>query len=438
MPKFRKLVVTPGVHNVGRLDGRTEAVAITPERIAGWVRETNRLKELGVKVPAPFAHQDHERKFPFPVVLGSDGCTLADAYTGDSISWDAQLNGGFWDSPFELDPATGGLVGEVESPGSAEDPNTPAGKIGTTVRETSVLVMGPRTVRDSQGKEHQIGEHLAHVALCLHPAQPGQRNFEPVPAPLPADMKMAMSFAMSDLIASPPKQPGAASGAIQNNLQDPLAQVDQELNDTIALLANVVYISMPADTSRENFVSYLNVCLRQKSADQQEQEAENQALTTPPPDGTTKQPSIAMSQQPTKTPPAAPNSSDTLLVMFMSNLVNDYKAKLKARLAKCKERGQLRKPELETRILGLIDAFAMSSEQFTESKGTISRSSAEDMIEVLEQTAPLTGESLYDSGAEWNTPPGTQVEPRPDEGVGVDLTPEQSNEIIDFAIPHLL
>lgn len=447
MPKFKKLIVTPGVHNVGRLGGRSEAVAITPERIREWVQNTNRIMELGVSVPAPFAHQDSKGNFPLPVVrLGDDGASLADAYNpANGLTWDAQVNGGFWDDAekFAIDPDTQGLVGIVDAPGDAADPNTPAGKVGTVVKETSVLVMGPRIIRGKDGKDHQIGEHLAHVAMCLHPAQPGQRNFEPVTDSnkqfSPDDLKVAMSFAMSDLMQANAGAPGIMSG---NGLPDPTKPQDQELMDTIAMLATVTYISLPPTTSREDFITNLNLCLRQKSADQQEKQKEEESLTTKPNGAETKSPTIAMSQvtsngfipmtQQNSNSAATPSSSDTMLVLFMSNIVKDRKKTLKERIAQLVATGRCKQEYANTKLLPKVEAFTMSVEQLQAAGGDASNVHAdiEDVIEALEQTQPLAGGSQVDLGAEWATPPGSTVEEVPSAGLP-DLTDEQADEIIN-------
>jgi hypothetical protein len=452
--KFKKLIVTPGVHNVGRLNGKSEAVALTPERLQGWVDNTNLLRDLGFQIPAPFAHQDKNLNFPLPVVrVGEDGASLADAYNpANGLTWDAQLNGGFWDDKLQIDPETKGIIGMLDAPGEITDTTSPAGKVGTVVRETSVLVMGPRKVIGKDGKEHQIGEHLAHVAMVMHPAQPGQRNFEPVnesklPSGITADdVKVAMSFAMSDLLTANSGAPGMITAS---TLDDPTKAKDQELVDTITMLANVVYISLPANTTRENFLENLNICLRQKSADNQEKEREQESLTTRP-DGTeAKGPSIAMSHTITSngfiamtqqaTPPAAPSSTDTLLVMAMSNLVKDRKKSLKERVTALVATGRCTATFAQEKLLPRIEGFAMSAEQLTAAGGDAAkvRDVVEDLIDGLEQANPLAGNSLVDDGAAaWGVPSDATVETVPNSGdAGLSEADEDAiiNDALQFA-----
>lgn len=453
--KFKKLIVTPGVHNVGRLGGKSEAVPITPERIRGWVDNTNKLIDIGGLIPAPFAHQDKSLNFPLPVIrVGNDGASLADAYNpANGITWDAQMNGGFWGEEasdrFSIDPETKGLVGIVDAPGESTDAASPAGKVGTVVKETSVFVMGPRTVRGKDGKEYQIGEHLAHVAMCLHPAQPGQRNFEPVKADkLPSgitagDVEVAMSFAMSDLLSANAGTPGMGTASA---LEDPTKPKDQELMDTVVMLQTVTFISLPPTTTREDFITNLNLCLRQKAADQQEQQKEQDSLTTRPQDAQTKGPSIAMSltsngfipMTEAAKPNAAPTSSDTLLVLFMSNMVKDRKKSLKDRVTALVSSGRCTQKYATEKLLARIETFTMSAEMLQTAGGDASkvRDAVEDLIEGLEQAQPLTGNSLYDDdAADFQVPAGATVN-EPPSAAGPQLTDKEEDEIIADALQY--
>lgn len=459
MPKFRKLIVTPGTHNVGRIDGTSEVIPITDARIKTWVENTNKLKALGVKVPAPFAHQDKNKNFPLPVILGTDGATLADAYAGYSgLSWDAQVNGGFWEDDFSIDPVTNGLVGNVEAPGDENDPTTQAGKIGKVVKETSVFVMGPRKVIVN-GVEHEVGEHLAHVAMCLHPAQPGQRNFEPITvdvingladAHARSGLKLAMSFCMADLVTGA-QTTGSAANAASSGLVDPTKPKDVELAGLMQMLRNVCYIDLPETTTRETLVTDLSLCLRQKSADQQESEKEKESLTQRPEGTDTKSPSIAMTTNliPSATGTGAsantttsggavvPTASDTLLALTMSNLIVTRKGSLKKRIDALVSTGRCPKQYALAKLYPRIDALAMSPAQLAEAKGDISKihDPVEDLIEGLEQAQPLAGSSLSDDDdASWDRPVDSAVQEIPDSGPVSDLKPQESDEIIDMAL----
>lgn len=448
MAKFKKLIVTPGTHNVGRVDGSSEIVPITKERIATWAKNTNIAKSLGVKIPAPFAHQDLNKNFPLPVILGTDGASLADAYSGYSgISWDAAINAGFWEDDFTIDPTTGGLIGHVEAPGDEKDSNSIAGKIGTTVKETSVFVMGPRKVVVN-GVEHEIGEHLAHVACCLHPSQPGQRNFEPVKVQLTPDLKLAMSFCMADMVGSPANNAPAGAASVvpaTNAMEDPTKPKDLELTNLLTMLRNVCYVDLADSTTRESLINDLSLALRQKSADQQETEKDQDSLTQRPEGADTKSPSIAMTTNllpngtaPKVDPVVVPTAADTLLAMTMSNLIVSKKDALKKRIDRLVATGRTTKVFADAKLYAPVLALAMSPAQLATAGGDISkvRDSVEDLIEGLEQSAPLAGGSLVDDdSAVYQVPEDAVVQGLPKEYLGgdADLSEADSQEILDYA-----
>lgn len=447
MAKFKKLVVTPGTFNVGRLDGRSEVIPLTKDRLKTWVQETRKLMALGISVPAPFAHQDKDRNFPLPVRMGTDGASISDAYSGgNGISWDAQINGGFWDNDLEIDPTTGGIMATVDAPGDENDVNSPAGKVGKTVKETSVLVMGPRKIVDAEGKEHEIGEHLAHIAMCLHPAQHGQRNFEPVPPAELADpsVKLAMSFCMADLVGETAKG-GLGQGANSNTLPDPTKPQDQELADALAMLRNVTFIDLPETTTREDFLTNLSLALRQKSADQQETQRKEETMTQRPDGAATQSPSIAMSNllnnfksgtTIVSQESPAPTAADTTLAIFMNQLVGTKKKSLKDRITALVSTGRVKKTYADSKLFPRVDALAMSPAQLTAAGGDVNavRDPLEDIIEGLEETAPLTGPSQVDSDASWDVPGDANVQSFPQEMLGNDLSDADSDEIANASL----
>lgn len=406
MAKFRKKIVTPGVKTVGRLDGRNEKDAITPSRIKNWVENTKKLKELGVLIPAPLAHQDKEHKLAFPVIVGKDGETLADAYSGanDEIppAWDlANLNAGFWDT-FDQD-ADGSLVGEVDVPNEDK-----AKKIGTEVKQTSVLVMPGRRIVDKEGNEHEVGEHLAHVAICLHAQEPGQENFVPL-SPVPDSLAMSFVIAMDDITGLP----------------DPSKPKDEKLYRVITLLRSSLGVALPEDTTRENFLDSLTLVLTQKLADQQEQQTQ-EPLTMRPNDANTQTPSIAMSQTVT------PNKSEAIL---MSMLNKSKKKELKDRIDKLVGTGRTSKDYADKVLYPRCEAFAMSASDLTD-KGDFNKSSLEELIEGLEAATPLVGPSLVDEGTFINDLPAeASVEVPPQDvivGTAInDLSAAQADEILD-------
>lgn len=397
MPRFKKKIVTPAVHSVGRLDGSEEKESITPARIKDWVNNTKKLKDLGVLIPAPLAHQDKNKRLAFPVIKAKDGETLADAYTGtvDGIppAWDlANLNAGFWDS-FDQDQ-DGSLIGEVDVPGDENDTNSFAGKVSKTIKQTSVLVMPGRKIVGKDGQEHEVGEHLAHVALCLHAQEPGQENFSPTTALQPLSSvpdSLAMSFviAMDDITGLP----------------DPTKPKDEELYQVVTLLRSSLNVALPEDVTRENFLQSLKLVLTQKLADQREQKTED-SVRQRPEGAVSKSPSIAMSKTNQSTESNSQSTSKTDVIL-MSMLNKNKRKELKDRVKRLVETARIGK-EYADKLFARVDAFAMSSADIND-KGEFNTSSLEDLIEGLEEAMPLTGPSVLEDETYTSTHPADGI-----------------------------
>jgi len=407
MAKFRKKIVTPQTHTVGRLDGKQEKEPITKERIQTWIQNTKKLKDFGVLIPAPLAHQDKDHKLALPVVLGKDGQTLADAYTGEGNipAWDlANLNAGYWED-FDQD-ADGALVGEVDVPNAEK-----AEKIGKEIKQTSVLVMPARKIV-KDGKEIEVGEHLAHVAMCLHAQEPGQANFEPLD-PVPSGLAMSFILAMDDVTGLP----------------DPTKPKDEKLYKVITLLRSALNVAIPEDTTRENFLDSLVLVLTQKLADKQEEQTES-GITERPQDAATKSPSIAMSETIT------PNKSEAIL---MSILVKDRKKVIKDRINALLSSGRISKDYADKTLFPKLEAFKMSAADIDDS-GNFNKSPLEDLIEGLEQAQPLVGPSLLEDAQPGlnDVPLGAEVQSVPVDvitGTGDmnSLSSDQMDDILNEA-----
>ncbi len=411
MAKFRKKIVTPGVKTVGRLDGKNEKDAITPARIKSWVENTKKLKDIGVLIPAPLAHQDKNQKFAFPVIMGKDGETLGDAYSGANKdippAWEvADLNAGFWEN-FDVDPADGGLIGEVDIPNEDK-----ASKIGTEIKQTSVLVMPGRRIVDRQGTEHEVGEHLAHVSICLHAQEPGQDNFVPLDS-VPASMAMSFvlpTLAMDDITGLP----------------DPNKPKDPALYKVITLLRSALNVALPEETTRDNFLDSLTLVLTQKLADQQESQKEEE-ITSRPNNAATRSPSIAMSETVT------PNKSEAIL---MSMLNKSKKKELQDRVEKLVSTGRTSRAYADSYLKPKLEGFSMSATDLTD-KGEFNKSPLEELIEGLEAATPLVGPSLLDEGPEGmgDIPLGAETQSQPrDVVVGSaveDLSEATADSILD-------
>ena len=108
-------------------EGNSKQVHLTPERVRGWVENFKAMRKAGIRIPAPWTHKG----LALPVNKGSKNLVMARANEGGMVD-DASLNAGFWED-MEFDGSS--LKAIIEAPGDPKDPNSPAGKIGTTVKE---------------------------------------------------------------------------------------------------------------------------------------------------------------------------------------------------------------------------------------------------------------------------------------------------------------
>jgi len=422
MPKFKKPIVSPGVHKVHRLDGKEDLDPITPQRIKLWAENTNKLIELGAQIPAPFAHQDAEGNFPFPLLLGDDGASVTDAYMANGQpqkAWDNSINSGFWEK-YEVDDE-GRLIGVLDSPGEEDDDKTPAGKIGKTFRETSVLVRPKCTFRAKDGSIHEIGEHLAHAAVCLNGQEKGQDNFTSLKEDNP--LAMGMILAMSDVISD-------------SKLPDPAKPRDELLTTVLSLLRSPpVTVDLPDSTTRENFLESLSMALRQKVADQQASQSQEAGVGVRPPGAATKTPSIAMSELKTKTA-EAPTAADKTLALAMGQIIKTRKAGLEERIAKLQATGRI-KAEYADKLRERLGSFSMSADDLTDDGG-FPVTPIEELIEGLEQAAPLAGDSVTGEGGEGtgDLPQGASVEHVPLDIVSGEGVDDVSESVADEIFEH--
>lgn len=158
MPKFKKMILPVGEYSVTRPDGTRVIKNFPKDYLKEVVTNFGKMKELGLRVPAPFKHL----KEAVPVTEAMDG-----------NSYD---NAGYWDS-MELgtDEKSGdfGLIGVIEAPGSEDDMETPAGKLKHRIKEVSACIKDSWT----DGLNRQWGPSILHAAPVTNPIVPGQSEF---------------------------------------------------------------------------------------------------------------------------------------------------------------------------------------------------------------------------------------------------------------------
>lgn len=278
MPLITKKIVSSGVF---RLANGSLAV-IPPERLHHWAAEFGRYRKAGNQLPAPWSHIDPVTKQP--IVMGPH-------------LERSDINAGFWENlRVEKDQELGDvLVGDLDIPGDINDPNTPAGKVGKTVRETSIFAA------DFQdGKSNQYTDIPLHIALVTHAIEPNQKNF--VPAIAMSQMAYTMMAmppgASNDKSRPPSTQP--KPGQNDQDRSDPGRQPIQPNAtapgvDQVIQLLRQCGIALPQDTTDANFLERLVVALGQKSMSDG---GDDEGSPYQQPEGATqKQPApVAMSQ----------------------------------------------------------------------------------------------------------------------------------------------
>jgi hypothetical protein len=311
MAKFRKQIVAAGVYDIPLPGGGSRVELLTPTRLQHWAETGNRMLRAGFRIPAPWCHDPNA----LPFKMGNDG-TLPNSLQ----------NVGFWES-LEVSANEQGvpaLFGLVDVPGDAQDPNSPAGKIGNTIQDTSVYVRP--NFRDSAGRNWS--DALMHIALVTHPVEHGQPNFQPVPKSgieTPAipgspvhiqagelalsmshcryqidahgDWHLAMAAPGSGLAANGPGTAGGspvnATGARSSKgLTDTLGDESGDrrissFQELLIRLREVAKIALPEDTTEETLVERLGVALMQKAAS--EEDEEKPGSTIKPPEGAREQ-----------------------------------------------------------------------------------------------------------------------------------------------------
>lgn len=223
MPKFDKVILKEGKYRQWNDKKKTsEFSEVTPNRIRKLVDTFQKMREKGLKVPAPWRHDLDMTAFS----MGSDG-----------ILGTSTENAGFWDNLTVkiLEDGKTALVGTIESPGDPNDPNTPAGKIGTIVQDTSIYTRKNMPLTDSQ---EVLEEAIMHIALVTHPIESNQQNFQLCKDE--NDSHLIMSRMVGEMEENP-------------------AMISQLVND----LREVLKINLPSDTDDDNLVKYLSIAVNQ-------------------------------------------------------------------------------------------------------------------------------------------------------------------------------
>lgn len=254
MPKFTKEILTEGLYVTGDGKGGRQVSFIPKERIDHWATQHKAMVEAGLKIPAPEMHADDEDPNKYIIDHGS------------------KSNFGFWEQ-LSLGVKEENGVELTTLNGLIDVPNqTDADKIGTSVQETSIYAKDEFI--DGTGKVWK--DVLVHIAPCVKPIEPGQKNFAPVG-------EGATAIAMSHRIAM-------NMGDVNEMLEsDEVASADLQ-----TMLASVAGISIPDGVSLSQLEQALLAALRQKQLS--EQNGEGGSVTKPPKDSIVSQVPVVMSR----------------------------------------------------------------------------------------------------------------------------------------------
>jgi len=381
MSIFKKKIVTPKVYRANTpFSGGKAVTAMTVDRIKKIHDTAKQMIADGIKITAPFAHKDENGIVPKPLLEGQLG------------SWNSAINGGYW-KDFEIDPEDGGLIGFLDAPGDLDDLNTPAGKVGKTIQETSVFLM-PEW-EDGLGKTRE--DALWHIALVDGKAvESNQKNFEKVEDP---KLALAMSFSMSDAIDNDPTpEQGENKSSLVMSIKE---QLEEKLE-----------ITLLEDTNETNFLDRLLTVLTAMKS-----KKEDEDLTQKPEGAEQVSSPIAMSEP---TPEVIEKKTNSLL----SSLNTHKKLDLKSRLGALQSKGIVGKKRAED-WANKIDAIAMSLNDFDDD-GNCPQTAIEMAIENFEEG----GISLLDPPNEDKPKNVHGVEEPSDMGVEEALlSKEDANEV---------
>jgi hypothetical protein len=213
MPLLRKEIIPAGKYSVVTPQGRV-LKEFTPSYLRHISKTANKMVKSGLRIPTPFGHSKD-----------------ATPHASDNPANNAGYWNRFWVSTENGKP---GLWGEVDVPGTEEDPNSPYYKAKHTAKETSVCIHENYV----DGKQRKWQNALMHVALVNHPVVPNQKDFEHVP-----DNTSVVNMSML-------------------TEKDPTLTVP-DISGLIKKLRDVCKIYVPDNTTPETFIKDLAVAVGQ-------------------------------------------------------------------------------------------------------------------------------------------------------------------------------
>lgn len=396
-----------------------EQKELSEAKLRQMVDNTKKLMSKGAKIPAPFAHKDEKGRIPSPVNIVNE--SLIDIETGEPINWRSDLNGGFLHDiryGFYTDPDTGeqmeGVITEIDVFGDSDDPNTPAGKVGKTIQETSFGF--EEDMIDSENELYE-GYTPLHVAMVVNPVEEKQPNFA-----------LAMNKGSEKVIMMAtdyPNQTGkgpTSTGSVSASSDDPskteviAPRGDDELAEAIALLQSSS-IDMPDDTDRDNFIKVLILLLRQRQADVLgKNSGENdKSLTEKPEGGTAPTSPVAMSKTSDKELNQNRIFFNRLKDVKKKELLERTESFVKGQQISADHAKQTLVPKIEKELLAMSLATLTDEDVAAIEDNKFPRLPVEDVLDGIDSATSPKADLTKPTGAGNQRPPGSTVPELPPE-----------------------
>lgn len=234
MPKFEKTILTEGkFRQWNEATKKYEIVHVTADRLKKLSDNFQKQQAKGMKIPGPWKHD-------FNVTALT---------TGESgLLEDATVNAGFWDSLVAktLDNGKMALVGTIDAPGDPNDPSTPAGKIGTLVKDTSIYTRKDLPVTSGVDKEELLEEGIMHIALVTHPIELNQENFK-------LQNSNDIHLVMSNMVEE----------SEQDESEEESVSDNSSLSQLVIDLKDVCKLYLPTNTTIDNLIENLSIAVNQ-------------------------------------------------------------------------------------------------------------------------------------------------------------------------------
>ena len=392
---FKKKILRPGVFNVTTPKGR-KVEAFSKGRLADMAKTANKMLDSGLQIAAPYAHKvtsedGTEKIIPRPIAEGI------------KPNWNSGINGGFW-KKFEIDEEDNSLVGVLEVPGDKDNLEDPAGKVGTTIRQTSIYSV-PNWV---DGLNREWKDALMHVALVNKAIEPGQENFSEITE----EESSAMCISMSDEVDANEDAPSEEEDKGLAG-EDAITKIIEQFNSKLGL-------ELPQDTDHSNFLDrVLTILVSLKSEEEGDltQQPKNSEVPSSPIVMSTDNPdnvNVGLEQKVKKAEGA------------VLSLVNQLKETLKGKVERLVSTGQIGRSLADTKLLPAVSEISMSLEDISED-GSIPQTPIEMSIDLLEEN----NVALTEDTSSTKLPEGSVVqEPKSEDG-DRELSMQDVNSALD-------